>query len=70
MFSVICIWINDGVNTPEAGDLGRYRAQYDVIVMFDENFTEICCLAKIGNVIIPQTWFEPIIENFKVLWNM
>ena len=33
MFSVICAWINDWVNTREADDLRRYRAQYDVIVM-------------------------------------
>ena len=32
MFSMICVWIN-GVNNREAGDLGRYRAHYDVIVM-------------------------------------
>ena len=33
MFSVICVWINDWVNNREAGDLRRYRAHYDVIVM-------------------------------------
>ena len=30
---LICVWINDWVNTREAGDLGRLRAHYDVIVM-------------------------------------
>ena len=35
MFSLICVWINDWVNNREAGDLRRYRAQYDVIVMSD-----------------------------------
>ena len=34
MFSLICIWINGWVNNREAGDLRRYRAHYDVIVMF------------------------------------
>ena len=34
MFSLICIWINDWVNNREAGDLRRYRAHYDVTVMF------------------------------------
>ena len=34
MFSLICVWINDWVNDREAGDLRRYRAHYDVIVMF------------------------------------
>ena len=33
MFSLICVWINDCVNNREAGDLRRYRAHYDVIVM-------------------------------------
>ena len=34
MFSLICVWINDWVNNREAGDLRRYRAHYDVIVMY------------------------------------
>ena len=34
MFSLICVWINDWVNNREAGDLRRYRAHYDVILMF------------------------------------
>ena len=33
MFSLICVWINDWVNNHEAGDLRRYLAHYDVIVM-------------------------------------
>ena len=33
MFSLICVWINGWVNNREAGDLKRYRAHYDVIVM-------------------------------------
>ena len=33
MFSFICVWTNDCVNNREAGDLRRYRAHYDVIVM-------------------------------------
>ena len=33
MFSLICVSINDWVNTREAGDLRRYRTHYDVIVM-------------------------------------
>ena len=31
--SLICVWINGWVNNREAGDLRRYRAHYDVIVM-------------------------------------
>ena len=33
MFSLISVWINDWVNTREAGDLRRYRVHCDVIVM-------------------------------------
>ena len=33
MFSLICVWINGWVNNRGAGDLRRYRAHYDVIVM-------------------------------------
>ena len=34
MFSLICVWRNGWVNNREAGDLRRYRAHYDVIVMW------------------------------------
>ena len=34
MFSLICAWINVSVNNREAGELRRYRASYDVTVMF------------------------------------
>ena len=33
MFTLICAWINGWVNNGKAGDLRRYRAHYDVIVM-------------------------------------
>ena len=33
MFSLICVWINGWENNHEAGNLGRYRAHYDVTVM-------------------------------------
>ena len=33
MFSLICAWINAWVNNREAGDLRRYRAHCDVIVV-------------------------------------
>ena len=37
MFSLICVGINGWVNNRKAGDLRRYRAHYDVIVMYAEN---------------------------------
>ena len=33
MFSLSCVWINYWANNREAGDLRRYRAHYNVIVM-------------------------------------
>ena len=33
MFSLICTWINDWVNNGKAGDLRRYGAHYDAILM-------------------------------------
>ena len=33
ILSLICAWINHWVNNGEAGDLRRYRANYDVTVM-------------------------------------
>ena len=40
-FSVICIWINGWVKNHEAGDLRRYRAHYDVIVMVGMGWPEL-----------------------------
>ena len=33
MFSLICVWISGWENNREAGDLRRYCAHYDVIIM-------------------------------------
>ena len=46
MFSLICVWINSWINNRKAGDLRRYRAHYDVIVM-ELDHTEL--RAWIGN---------------------
>ena len=61
MFSLICVWINGWVNNREAGDLRRYRAHFDVIVMSKHEF---CYLAK--NV----SWFskEMTVHTAKVSW--
>ena len=40
MFSFICVWINDWENNREAGDLRRYGAHYDVIVMNKRSFSK------------------------------
>ena len=45
MFSLIYVWINDWVNNREAGDLRRYRAHSDVIVMSTDCLKQlmVCC---------------------------
>ena len=48
MFSLICVWINDWVNNREAGDLRRYRAHYDVIVML-ARFYSTCSVGSREN---------------------
>ena len=41
MFALICVWINAWVNNRKAGDLRRYCAHYDVIVMnMDDDVTD------------------------------
>ena len=37
MFSSIFVWINGWINNREAGDLGRHRTHYAVIVMSSNN---------------------------------
>ena len=49
MFSLICVWINNWVNNREAGDLRRYRAHCDVIVLW---FSTMRC----GNI----TWINTL----------
>ena len=41
MFSLISAWINSWVNTGEAGDLRRHRADYDVSLMDPTKDTHI-----------------------------
>ena len=59
MFSLICVWINDWVNNRETGDLRRYRAHYDVIVMI---FPKIW-LYFLSRVLVP--WWR--IEDLKIV---
>ena len=48
MFSLICAWINDGVNNGEAGDLRRRRAHFDVTAIIYRYFTISCCILKLA----------------------
>ena len=45
MFSLIYAWIDGWVNNGEAGDLRRYCAHYDVIVVFIDFkvYVTVCC---------------------------
>ena len=46
MFSLICVRIKGRVNTREAGDLRRYRAHYDVIVMTNHTTVQYITINK------------------------
>ena len=68
MFSLICVWTNGWVNNREAGDLRRYCAHYDVIVMdtgyhkvpvmqtFDI-FVVVSPSTLLTNVELPMIWY-------------
>ena len=59
MFSLICVWINGWVNNREAGDLRRYRAHYDVTVMFPEIW-----YATLNNIYV-RIIYIPFLQNKK-----
>ena len=46
MFSLICVWINGWANNREAGDLIRYRAHYDVTVMYYNQWSFILIVKR------------------------
>ena len=52
VFSLICVWINDWVNKRGTGELRRYRAHHDVIVMIP---VSTAVNAWIGNYIIQKS---------------
>ena len=54
MFSLICVWINDWVNNREAGDLRRYRAHCDVIVMNHVTDLVLPNVCGISNLRVPD----------------
>ena len=60
MFFLICVWINGWVNNREADDLRRYRAHYDVIVMFGgHDYLE----PHIATAALPRPMFRKILSN-------
>ena len=42
-FSLICAWTHAWVNNSEAGDFGRRRAHYDVILMYLDVVMKVSC---------------------------
>ena len=74
MFSLICAWINGWANTRGAGDLRRYLAHYDVIVMHFQQYgngqTEIWMSASNDTSIhyeeIP--WKSNQFSSFQIGW--
>ena len=53
-FSLICAWMNGWVNTGEAGDQRRYRAHYDVTIMYNQPEMHIFLHT------IHWTWISPV----------
>ena len=58
IFSLICVWINDWVNNREAGDLRRYRAHYDVIVILRVSPCGPCRLHLTAQDGCPRAWYK------------
>ena len=67
-FSLICVWINGWVNTREAGDLRRYRAHYDVIVM-QTMYLSYCIRSACNIVVVCRNMHGSVQErrNFSAL---
>ena len=63
MFSLICVWINGWVNNREAGDLRRYCAHYDVIVMQIPSLLITCQQREAGH---QQPYYKP--SSLEILW--
>ena len=57
IFSLLCVWINGWVKNCEAGDLGRYRAHYDVTVI-------VCIFHGMCNLTMCDEWVSAAKRNF------
>ena len=67
MISLICVWINGWVNNREAGDLRRYLAHYDVIVMTSAHFLSPFQLVNCETLISVSTILSKSIFSLNVL---
>ena len=66
MFTFTCARINGWVNNREAGDLRRYRAHYDVIVMCYELIETAMKLFPVGGPIVKYN--ETVLFLISLLW--
>ena len=60
MFSLICVWINGWTNSRETGDLRRYRAHCDVIVMECEMWRLHCNVTCVQDLVM--WWCSPTLS--------
>ena len=71
MSPLICVWINCWVNNGEAGDLRRYCAHYDVIVMWLQWYCGIIwTLGKVStrtNIFLPYVSIEILILSLVII---
>ena len=58
IFSLICAWTNGRANNPEAGDLIRYRAHYDVILMESDTWLVLPCMFCMFTWAVSFCWSE------------
>ena len=76
MFSLTWVWINDWVNSREAGDLIRPRGHYDVNVMTTVSFKPIAnfftpepesSAKQTIYLIDPRKQFVPLVDAYLVV---
>ena len=56
----ICVWINAWVNNRKAGDLRRYRAHYDVTVMWPDYMIYLLILFRVTSLAWGINMFRPV----------
>ena len=67
IFPLISAWTKGQTNNQDAGDLGRHRAHYDVIVMLG-NITRIWKQMKLEQLVLEGTNLSQITQNLNVRW--
>ena len=70
MFSLICIWINGWVYNREAGDLRRYLAHYDVIVMWRVFRLFSCIPSTHATIYFKTLWLSDAKWWHRAVWTL